>query len=144
MKLAELLGVDFRSGIEYYTNINPTNEINSKTLQNEYLVEYNIASHNFYGSLYVPVEMVMKHLETNSSYELVIDMFGENDEIKTNTNYSVKFLKSVFFMDKQKDITKNIRSYYCDFIVTGPFMRITKDEHKAVYIISSAKYEDGS
>lgn len=123
-------------GIEYFTDINPTNLITNKVLQNQYNMEYKIAEHMFYSDLYISKDIINTHLNKHISYELIIDFSSENDEIKTNTNYGVKFLKSIFLFDKQRDIIKNIKEYYSDYIVTGPFLNIIGENKKAVFIIS--------
>lgn len=123
-------------GIEYYSNINPTNTITTKELQTQYMMEYKIAEHIFYSELYVSIDTIKNHLDNNTSYELVIDFSDENDEINTNTNYGVKFLKSVFLFDKQREVVNAIKSYYKDFIVTGPFLNISGNTKKVLFIVS--------
>lgn len=124
------------SEIEYYTEINPTNVITSKVIQNQYSMEYKVAEHIFYNELYVPKEVVSKHLENNVSYDLIIDFSEGNDEIKTNTNYGVKFLKSVFLLDKQREVVNAVKEYYSDYIITGPFLNFDGIKNTVVFIIS--------
>lgn len=123
-------------GIEYYSAINPTNIITSKELQLQYTMEYKIAEHTFYSELYVSKDIIKAHLDKNSSYELTVDFSASQDEIKTNTDYGVKFLKSVFLLDKQREVISTIRNYYSDFIVTGPFLNINGESKRALFLIT--------
>lgn len=123
-------------GIEYYSAINPTNIIASRELQSQYTMEYKIAEHTFYNELYVSKDIIKAHLDKNSSYELTIDFSENQDEIKTNTDYGVKFLKSIFLLDKQRDVVNTIKNYYSDFIVTGPFLNIKGESKRALFLIT--------
>lgn len=123
-------------GVEYYTNINPTNVISTKVVQNKYNMEYKVAEHIFYNELYISKDIINKHLKNNPSYDITVIFSPEYDEIKTNTEYGVKFLKSIFLFEKQREVVKAIKEYYSEYIVTGPFFQIELDTKKAVFIVS--------
>lgn len=125
----------FDNGITYYSNINPITGVNDLNLQNEYIMEYKVACHVFYSELFVDKHIIEEYLKSNPCYEIVVDFYGTNDEIKTNTNYGIKFLKSVFLMEKQRDTLNSLKEYYSDYNVTGPFYTITDTSKKAVFII---------
>ena len=122
--------------IEYFTDINPTNQITVKSLQNKYNMEYKIATHIFYNDLYVSKDIVYKHLELNKSFELEVDISEQNDEIKTNTNYDVKFLKSVFISEKYRDIINKLKEYYSECSVAGPFPPLNTAPKKVIFVLT--------
>lgn len=131
--------VDADNGIEYYTNINPVTGVTKKELQDKYITEYKIASHVFYSELMRPKDEVKEQIDKNNTYELVVDCSSGKDEIQTGTNYGVKFLKSVFLMDKQKEVLNVLREYYDEFFVSPAYIKCSNDTVKLVTFVISRK-----
>lgn len=104
------------NGIKYFTIINPLNKVTVKSLQNQYITEYNISLHVFLIELNKIVEDTIK----NEGKSFTIDCSNDNDEINTNSNYEIKFLRSVFLKDKLKDIYSMFNFTYEKYFFSGP------------------------
>ena len=131
--------VDNENGIEYFTNINPITGVSKKDLQDQYITEYKIATHVFYNELMVSKDIVKEQINNNNVYDLVVDCSPGNDEIQTGTNYGVKFLKSVFLSDKQKDVMRFLKEYYDEFLVSQPHIKVVNETTKKVVFLISQK-----
>lgn len=107
------------NGWEYTTQIIPGN-IMENSIQNEYLLEYNLAYHKFLSQMLLDKDQLSK-ITINNPYKLYIDC--TDDEIDTGTDYYKKFQKSLFFKNKIKKIKKDLYQYYNlnNIFVKGPF-----------------------
>lgn len=106
------------NGWEYTTTIIP-GKIKENSIQNEYLLEYNLAYHKFLSQLLLD-QSILSKITKNDPYKLYIDC--NDDEIDTGTDYYKKFKKSIFFKNKSRKIKKDLYEYYNlnNIFVKGP------------------------
>lgn len=115
------------NGWEYLTDIKPTNVISEQKLQDNYLMQYNLAYHRFIKSLCIEKNILDNIVrETGqgiSKYKYIIDINEDNDVINKNDDYPIKFLKSKFISFKLKKLRTDLISYYkpLGFYVKGPY-----------------------
>lgn len=115
------------NGWEYVTEIKPNNVVTEQKLQDNYLMQYNLAYHKFVKSLCIEKDMldsIVKDTSNNSSrYKYIIDINEDNDIINKDDDYPIKFLKSKFISFKLKKLRTDLISYYkpLGFYVKGPY-----------------------
>jgi hypothetical protein len=123
------------NGWEYLTEIKPTNVVTEQKLQDNYLMQYNLAYHKFIKSLCIEKDMlntIVKDVSNTvdpktgnnlSKYKYIIDINEDNDIINKDDDYPIKFLKSKFISFKLKKLKTDLISYYkpLGFYVKGPF-----------------------
>jgi hypothetical protein len=115
------------NGWEYVTEIKPNNVVTEQKLQDNYLMQYNLAYHKFVKSLCIEKDMldsIVKDTGNNSSkYKYIIDINEDNDIINKDDDYPIKFLKSKFISFKLKKLRTDLISYYkpLGFYVKGPY-----------------------
>lgn len=115
------------NGWEYVTEIKPNNVVTEQKLQDNYLMQYNLAYHKFVKSLCIEKDMldsIVKDTNNNSSrYKYIIDINEDNDIINKDDDYPIKFLKSKFISFKLKKLRTDLISYYkpLGFYVKGPY-----------------------
>jgi len=123
------------NGWEYLTDIKPTELMLEQKLQDSYLMQYNLAYHNFLKSLCIDKEdlyLIVDNLKHQidyktknpiTKYRFIIDINDDNNIINNNDNYPIKFLKSKFLNYKINKIKNDLISYYkpLGFYVKGPF-----------------------
>ena len=133
--MAETNKENIINGWEYFTDINPANLVTQQTLQDDYLLQYNLAYHKFLKSLCIDKENLdsivnqqrgtidPKTQRPNTKYRCVIDVNDENDIINADSEYPIKFLKSKFINFKSKKLKTDLITYYkpLGFYVKGPF-----------------------
>lgn len=113
------------NGWEYLCDIKPTDTISEQKLQDDYLMNYNLAYNTFIKSICLEQDK-LDHIITSvseSKYRYFIDVNDENDIINNNSDYQIKFLKSKFILYKYKKLKTDLISYYkpLGFYVKGPF-----------------------
>ena len=109
------------NGWEYLTNIVP-GQVNSQTLQNEYLKEYSLAYHKFLHSCCLSLEDIESIKNTDDKQkQLYIDC--NDDIIDSNSSYYIKFKKSLFLKNKLKKIKTDLYKHYNPngILVRGPY-----------------------
>ena len=114
------------NGWEYVTEIKPNNVITEQKLQDNYLMQYNLAYHKFIKSLCIEKDMldsIVKDTNNSSRYKYIIDINEDNDIINKDDDYPIKFLKSKFISFKLKKLRTDLISYYkpLGFYVKGPY-----------------------
>ena len=123
------------NGWEYLTDINPTKLVLQQKLQDDYLMQYNLAYHKFLKSLCINkdnLESIVEELRHTinpktdkpiTKYRCIIDTNEENDIVNSDDSYPIKFLKSKFINFKSKKLKTDLIAYYkpLGFYVKGPF-----------------------
>lgn len=136
------------NGWEYLTEINPNNLSTEQKLQDSYLLQYNLAYHNFLKSLCINKENLdsiveqLKHTidpktkKPITKYRCVIDTTDENDIINKDDDYPIKFLRSKFINYKSKKLKTDLISYYkpLGFYVKGPFELVINNKINKYFI----------
>lgn len=131
----ENISANIINGWEYLTDIKPTNVVTEQKLQDNYLMQYNLAYHKFIKSLCIEKTMldsIVKEVSNTvdpktgsvlSKYRYIIDINDDNDIINKEDDYPIKFLKSKFISFKLKKLKTDLISYYkpLGFYVKGPF-----------------------
>ncbi len=112
------------NGWEYLTEINPTNIISVQKLQDNYLMQYNLAYHKFINSICINKEDLTKIVndvsqqvdpKTNEKitrYKYFIDINNDTDIINKDDDYSIKFLNSKFINFNLKKIKIDLIIYF--------------------------------
>ena len=122
------------NGWEYFTEINPTKIVTEQKIQDNYLMQYNLAYHTFLKSLCIEkdnldtiVNSLKYTIDSNTGrpvtkYRCIIDASDDNDIINNNDDFNIKFLKSKFINFKSKKLKTDLISYYkpLGFYVRGP------------------------
>ena len=98
------------NGWEYMTDIYP-GSVKSQTIQDNYLMEYNLAYHTFINSLCIDKDLIFSNNNNNNKYILNINC-EEKNNIINNNNYGIKFLKSKFLINKNKKLKNDLINYY--------------------------------
>ena len=108
------------NGWEYLTNIVP-GQVNSQTLQNEYLKEYSLAYHKFLHSMCLSLEDIESIKNVDKERKLYIDC--NDDLIDNNSSYYIKFKKSLFLKNKVRKIKTDLYKHYNPngILVCGPY-----------------------
>lgn len=131
----ENISANIINGWEYLTDIKPTNVVTEQKLQDNYLMQYNLAYHKFIKSLCIEKTMldsIVKEVSSqidektglvSSKYRFIIDINDDYDIINKEDDYPIKFLKSKFISFKSKKLKTDLISYYkpLGFYVKGPF-----------------------
>ena len=109
------------NGWEYLTNIVP-GQVNSQTIQNEYLTEYSLAYHKFLHSMCLSLEDIESIKNTDDKQrKLYIDC--NDDLIDNNSSYYIQFKKSLFLKNKIRKIKTDLYKHYNPngILVRGPY-----------------------
>ena len=126
------------NGWEYLTEITPDKLPDEQKIQNNYLLEYNMAYHKFLTEICLSENQLheIKSSTSETKYKYIIDLSEENDVINKENEYPIKFLKSKFLTFKIKKLKKDLIEYYkpLGFFIKGPFELITNKKLTKYYI----------
>ena len=126
------------NGWEYLTEITPDKLPDEQKIQNNYLLEYNMAYHKFLTEICLSENQLheIKSSTSETKYKYIIDLSEENDVINFENEYPIKFLKSKFLTFKIKKLKKDLIEYYkpLGFFIKGPFELITNKKLTKYYI----------
>lgn len=136
------------NGWEYLTEINPTKLVTEQKLQDSYLMQYNLAYHNFIKSLCIDkdnLDSIVGQLRYTidpktqnpiTKYRCIIDTSEENDIINKDDDFPIKFLKSKFINFKSKKLKTDLISYYkpLGYYVKGPYELVINNKINKYFI----------
>jgi hypothetical protein len=126
------------NGWEYLTEINPINMPVEQKIQNNYLLEYNLAYHMFLKEMCIDINdlNLIKNNNSETKYKYIFDISTENDIINNNSEFPIKFYKSKFINYKNKKLKIDLINYYkpLGFYVKGPFELINGSNVNKYYI----------
>jgi len=93
--------------------LNPFDKNVCQTSQKLYNKNYNDSYYKFIKELCIPEPLEL--FEKNNQFTFYISCGGEDDTIKLEEKFEIKFLKSVFIKTKYKYIKEELQKYYNSF-----------------------------
>lgn len=115
------------NGVEFYI-FDPFVDNFSEIYQDTYLSKHKEAYNNLLDSLCIPDpnDLLICNSSGINTFIFYISCAGNDDIINLGEDYEYKFLKSVFFDKKFKDIKRKITFYYKNYGIN--IKKITKDD----------------